>query len=108
MSKQISIRWNSGLGTNYEDSIEALNQYRPVPELTVGIRIKGYMADDVVKEVVSLAQEGGAEVYVTLTALWGDEVEDLQLRLFGPLDSEQADALLRMKSKYQAPDQTVA
>ena len=83
MSKQISIRWDSGMGDDYDVSVAALGAYRPLPDLTVSVKLKGSIPEAVLAKVVNLAEDNGLEINVTLTATWADE-ESFQLRLFPP------------------------
>ena len=90
MSKQISIRWDSGNGTDYEASVQALRAYTPRPDITASVRLKGSMAQDTIQALVELAAAHSLETHITLTATWPDDSEMLQLRLFPPSPIEAA------------------
>ena len=92
MSKQVGIRWNSNMGTDYDASVAALRQYRPPPKISVSIRFKGQLPEDKMKALMAMADELGVEeTYVTLTATWpeDEDTDGMQLRLFPPHASEQ-------------------
>ena len=85
MSRQISIRWNSDMGQDYQASISALQQYFEPPDIKVSARLKGDMPAGAVQDLVDLARNYDMEINVTLTATWDDEANVQQLRLFGPV-----------------------
>ena len=79
---KIQIQWDSAMGTNYDDSVAALREYRPAPKMTATIRLKGHIPEVIMGELIDMAVEHGIDVGVTLTATWVEGEE--QLRLFGP------------------------
>ena len=84
MTRQISIRWTSDMGRDYEASAQALQQYYPPPSISASVRLKGDMSELALRTLVDLASEYDMEINVTLTATWDDEDDVQQLRLFGP------------------------
>ena len=71
------------MGDDYDASVAALREYRPTPDLTVSVKLKGSMPEDVLAKIVDLAEDNSLEINVTLTATWLDE-DSFQLRLFPP------------------------
>ena len=84
MSKQIQIRWESGLGGNYDTSVEALRQYRPQPSIKASLSIKGDLPEEAIKAIIGIVEDyDDVTTLAMLTATWSDE-DQVQLRLFGP------------------------
>ena len=83
---QITIRWNSSMGLEYEQSRLALESYDPMPEIKAAISIKGVLPDNVLRQIIMFAEDANpdTEIGVTLTATWDEEAPPNQLRLFSP------------------------
>ena len=81
---KIQIQWDSGMDDDFEASMQALDAYRPSPEIKVNTRLKGVMPPDAIKEIVRLAELHQVEVQVTLTAAWEADQSPFQFRLFSP------------------------
>ena len=84
---QIKIRWNSEVGDDYAASVSALELYRPAPTITASLGVKGNFPKEVMVDIVRYIQERSPEdttVSVTLTAVWAEDSDQLQLRLFDP------------------------
>ena len=84
---QISIRWSSELGHDYQASVAALEQYDPRPELKASLGVKGYIPSDIMTRIVNFIQDVASEevnITVSLTGTWDEEFGPRQMRLWDP------------------------
>lgn len=98
MPDQIQIRWSSYSGADYEESLKALREFEPEPNVKTKLGINGNMpkkAIDDIRKIVNRYQDVTMDVLATAT--WGKNESPDQLRLFGP---PQLDRL----SHSEAPD----
>ena len=83
MASQIQIRWDStDAGRDYETSLAALATYSPLPTITSSVRMKGTLPKAALDKIVAVAEEHGLDVNLTLTAVWAENEEPQQMRLF--------------------------
>lgn len=81
---QIQIRWSSWSGADYDDSMTALKEYDPIPNVKAACHIKGTMPKEAIDRIVAIVNEYDADASIILTATWGKNAGPNQLRLFGP------------------------
>ena len=83
-SQQIQVRWNSNQAEDYAASVNALNQYEPLPTIKVSLNIKGQIPQESLEEIIAIGQEHMAEIGLTLTGTWEKDDVVTQLRLWEP------------------------
>ena len=106
MPDQIQIRWSTWSGSNYDDSMAALKEFDPIPNVRAALSVKGSMPKEAIDRIMDIVNEFDADANIMLTATWGKDQAPNQLRLFGP--NATPNARRRGRKAVQEPDPPAA